>query len=74
MSDILAILDQTINGYYQSKGNYPSKILMSKETKEKIDKALELEPDLSDSWKDTTNNYKGIIIEIKENVFIEMEN
>lgn len=70
--NILKLLDSQINGYYQNKKDYPSKITMSKETKDKIFKELELEPIMDLSWNDKKNNYRGIEIEIKENTFIEL--
>jgi len=70
---ILDYLDDSINGFYQKNNNYPKLILMSKETKDKLFTELELEPIMDNSWFDTKNNYRGIPIEIKKNIFIELK-
>lgn len=71
---ILKFLDEKIEGYYQGKGNYPSTIFISKETEKKINAELNLETGLDLSWKENKlNNYKGIKIEIKEGILIELK-
>lgn len=69
---ILDILDQKINGYYQLNKEYPNKIIMSQETKNKIFIELE-EIDINLSWKDKKDNYRGIKIEIKKDIFLELK-
>jgi hypothetical protein len=46
---------------------------MSKETKNKLFTELELITDLSLCWYDKKDNYRGIPIEIKKDVFIELK-
>jgi hypothetical protein len=70
---ILKHLDDTINGYYQKNNNYPDSIIMSKETKKKIFTELKEGSDLSLCWVDKKNNYRGIKIEIKKDIFIELK-
>lgn len=72
-ANILTILDQQINAYYQKKEKYPSYILISKEGKDKIFAELNLELGMDGSWKDKKDNYKGIEIKIKEDTFIELK-
>lgn len=70
---ILDLLDQKLSIYYQHNATYPKLILMNKETKDKVFEALDLEPTLDNSWKDNYNNYRGIEIKIKKNIFLELE-
>ena len=70
---ILKFLDEKIEGYYQKTGNYPSTIMISKEAEKKISAELNLETGLDLSWKENKlSNYKGIKIEIKEGILIEL--
>jgi hypothetical protein len=71
--NILTLLDDKINGYYQNNGNYPTKIIMDKETKDKIFTELELEPTLDNCWKEKEDNYRGIKIVIKKDIFLELK-
>jgi hypothetical protein len=73
MNNILSYLDNQIETYRQSKGYYPSKIIMSKETKDKIFAELLLEPTLEDCWFDKKDNYRGIEIEIHNIEEIKLE-
>jgi len=73
MGTMLDCLDSQINGYYQKNNNYPNLILMNKETKDKLFTELELEPIMDNSWYNTKNNYRGIPIEIKKDIFIELK-
>jgi hypothetical protein len=70
--NILALLDKQIEGFLQSKGDYPSKLLMKKETKDKLFAELEKEPEMTDSWYDRKDNYRGFLIEIKDIDFIKL--
>jgi hypothetical protein len=70
---LLDYLDEMINGYYQKNNTYPTRIIMNKETKDKIFIELGLEPEIDNSWKDSKDNYRGIEIEIKKDIaFIEL--
>ena len=69
---ILKYLDDTINGYYQKNKTYPLSIKMNKTTKDKVFEELALEVDLSLSWADSKNNYKGIPIKITNIKFIKL--
>ena len=71
MGNLLSYLDQKLNAYYQKNNSWPGKIILSKETRDKIYAELQLEPDLSLCWIDKKDNYRGIKIEIKPNIFIE---
>ena len=73
MGTLLEYLDREINGFYQKTGNYPKKIIMSPGSKEKLFSELELGTDLSNSWKDTQNNYRGIKIKISNIEEIKLE-
>jgi hypothetical protein len=72
MTNILTYLDTQIEIFYQKNNNYPLKILMSKETKDKLFAELENDVDISLSWADKKDNYRGIFIEIKEGILIEL--
>jgi len=69
---LLDYLDEIINTYYQKNNVWPGRIILNKETKEKIFTELE-EMDLTNSWVDKQDNYKGISLYIKKDVFIELE-
>jgi hypothetical protein len=71
--NILAYLDSQIETFKVIKDKYPSKILMSKEVKDKIFAELNLISAMDLSWKEKQDNYRGIEILIKENIFIELE-
>jgi hypothetical protein len=70
--NILNYLDNEIEKFRQANNDYPKLILMSKETKDKLFAELELEPIMDNCWFDTKNNYRGIPIEIKKDIFIEL--
>lgn len=73
MENILVYLDNQIEIYYKSKEDYPSKIIMNKETNDKMKEELN-KLDLSLSWKELKiNNYRGILIKIKNIEFIRLE-
>lgn len=68
---ILKLLDEKLEGFKQIKNTYPKKIIVSQEVKDKIfDELKEYTLDLS--WVDKQNNYRGILLEIKKDVFIEL--
>jgi hypothetical protein len=72
-TNLLDHLDQKINGYYEKKEEYPKAILMSKDTKDKLFIELkETPPDIDNCWIDKRDNYRGLKIEIKEDIFIEL--
>lgn len=71
--NILDLLDEKINNYYQKNKDYPTTIIMNMLTKEKIFTELKKEPIMIDSWADKQNNYRGIKIKVKTNTFIELE-
>jgi hypothetical protein len=68
---ILDYLDREIEIFRQRNNKYPKLILMNKETKDKIFVELDL-IEMNDSWRDNKDNYRGILIEIKLNIFIEL--
>lgn len=70
---LLEYLDREIELFRQKTGNYPKKIILSRLACEKVFFELELEPIMDNCWKDKQDNYRGISIYIKENVFIELE-
>ena len=70
---ILEALDQKINGYYELNNNYPTLILMSKEIKDKVFEALEIEPKIDLCWTSKKDNYRGIEIQIKKDTFLELK-
>jgi hypothetical protein len=73
-ASILKYLDERIMGYFQQTLNYPSKIIVSKESEGKIMKELLAETGLDLSWKDNSlKNYKGIPVEIKDVSLIELK-
>jgi len=71
--NILSYLDEQIEGFKQKKEDYPSKIIVSKQVYDKIFSELELEPQMDCSWKDGKDNYRGIILEIKDIEFLKLE-
>jgi len=73
IGSLLGYLDKQINGYYQKIRNYPKKIIMSPGSKEKLFTELLLEPDLTLSWFDKQDNYRGIKIEISNIEEIKLE-
>ena len=69
---LLDYLDEMLNTYYKNNNVWPGRIILNKETKEKI--FIELEKmDLTNCWKDKQDNYRGISLYIKKDVFIESE-
>ena len=70
---ILNFLDEKINGYYQNRKDYPSVIYMSKDANDKVFAELAAGTELTLSWYDKKDNYRGIPIKIKEETFIELE-
>jgi hypothetical protein len=71
MGTLLDYLDQKIDIFYQKNNDYPKLILMNKETKDKIFEALEYIPE--NFWRDNKDNYRGIEIKIKKDIFIELK-
>lgn len=71
---ILSYLDSRIELFRQNNNDYPTKIIMSKETHKKIFTELE-EIDIVNSWVDNKDilNYRGIKISIKSNIFLELK-
>jgi len=62
---LLGYLDNQIELFRQKNNNYPSKIIMNKETRDKIFTELDATMiDIKGSWRDYGNNYRGIKIEI----------
>ena len=62
---LLGYLDNQIELFRQKNNNYPSKIIMNKETRDKIFAELDATMiDIKGSWRDYGNNYRGIKIEI----------
>jgi len=70
---ILDELDQKIEKFKQVSGNYPIKIITDKKSYDKIFEYLILIPITKDSWAEGKNNYRGILIEIKEDNFLKLE-
>jgi len=73
IGSLLGYLDERINGYYQKNNVWPGKIILSKESRDKIFAELLLEPTMDLCWFDKKDNYRGIKIEIKEGTFIELK-
>jgi len=71
--NILKLLDEKLNAYYENKKDYPSIIQMSKETKDKIFEEIGKDEDMTNGWKSKGNNYKGIKIKIKKDTFLELK-
>ena len=74
-NNLLTYLDIEIENFRINKGDYPKLILMNKETKDKLITEIEKnkEPEENGSWENIRDNYKGIPIKIKENIFIELK-
>jgi hypothetical protein len=70
---LLDYLDNQIELFRQKNNDYPNLILLSKETKDKLFIELENEPIMDNSWKDLKNNYRGIPVEIKKDIFLELK-
>ena len=71
---VLDYLDNEIEKFYQKNGNYPKKIIISKDTKDKVFAELELEPIMDNCWKTEKGlNYRGIKFEIKKSIFLELK-
>jgi hypothetical protein len=71
--NLLNYLDQEIELYRQKNNNYPKKIIMSKETKDKLFAELGNDVDISLSWTNKKDNYRGIPVEIKKDIFLELK-
>jgi len=71
--NILNYLDNEINKFRRSKGNYPSKIILNKLTKDKIFSYFESEPTIYSGWIFKKDNYRGIPLKIEEIDFIKLE-
>jgi len=76
--NILNYLDEKIELFRQKNKDYPKIILMSLDSKNKIFESLESELKIlknkkDNSWYDTKDNYRGIPIKVKENIFIELK-
>jgi hypothetical protein len=71
--DILAYLDNEIEKYREKNNNYPGRIIINKNFKDKIFEALNLEPILDGNWYDKKDNYRGIELVIKEIEEIKLE-
>lgn len=69
--NILAYLDNKIEKFRENTGSYPTKIIMSKDTQKKIFKELIIE--VENCWINFKNNYRGIKIELKKDIFIELK-
>ena len=73
-TNILDCLDEQLNGYFSLHNDYPSSIIMSKTTYDKVYAELKEEGKADQGWIDLKyRNYKGIIIKIRDVEFIEME-
>ena len=73
MGTLLSYLDDEIEKFNQRTNIYPKIIFMSKETKTKLFAELNLINEMNDNWYDRKDNYRGILIEIKQDVFIELK-
>jgi len=70
---LLEYLDREIETFKIKNNCYPNLILMSQKTKDKLFSELENDVDISLSWFDHRDNYRGIKIGTKEDIFIELE-
>lgn len=68
---ILKYIDKELENFMQRTGIYPKKIIISKETKDKI--FAELEPTIDNCWKGKKTNYRGMEIKIEKDIFIELK-
>lgn len=67
MDNILTYLDNLLEIFYQKNNTYPSTIIVTKETMNKIFSELDNGIDnLELSWADRKDNYKGIPIRIEK--------
>lgn len=73
MTNILNYLDNQINIFRLKNNNYPKVILMKKEIKDKIFEALDNDVVMDLCWKDRKDNYRGILIEIRDIDFLKLE-
>jgi len=73
--NILNYLDNEIEKFRQTNNDYPKSILMSKETKDKLIAEINKDKELEEngSWQNLKDNYKGILIKIKQGIFIELK-
>jgi len=70
---ILKYLDNQLEIFNRKNNCYPSKIIMNKETKDKLFAELLLEPTLDNCWFDKKDNYRNILIEIRDIDFLKLE-
>ena len=73
---LIGYLEEEIERFKKKNNSWPGKIILNKETKDKLFTELELEPSMNTEkcWKDKKElNYRGIPIEIKEDVYIELK-
>ena len=70
---ILDELDSKIEKFRQVSGTYPAKIITDKKSHDKIWEQILLQPDISTSWAENKENYRGIALEIKEDNFLKLE-
>lgn len=70
---VLDYLDREIEYFKQKNNNYPAKIIMNKETKDKLFAEIEKENFITNSWKDRQDNYRGILIETSQEEQIKLE-
>ncbi len=73
--NILNYLDNEIEKFRQNKGDYPNLILMSKETQDKLITEINKDKETQEngSWENLPNNYKGISIKIRKDIFLKLE-
>ena len=69
---ILDHLDDRIRVFKEKTGEYPSKIFCDLKTHKKLFEELKI-IDITESWIDKEDNYRGILLEIKRDIFIELE-
>ena len=72
---LLNYLDNQIELFWQKNEDYPKEILMNKETKSKLWAELKdgKEKKENNSWQNQKNNYRGIPVKIKKDVFLELK-
>ena len=70
---MLDYLDQKIFKFRKKTGDYPTKIVMNKKTKDKIFEELKLGVTIDNCWIDKKDNYRNIKIEIKKIETIKLE-
>jgi len=70
---LIDYLEEEIERFKKKNNSWPGKIILNKETKDKLFTELELEPNIQGSWFDRKDNFRGIPIEIKKDVYIELK-